>query len=75
MIIDFIEQNKSIVNTLIKSGVISYEFAYQLERYIYYKDALKVYETKGEALKNTMKRFRCCRKTIYNNIKIFEAEL
>ncbi len=75
MIIDFIEENKSIVNTLIKSGVISYEFAYQLERYIYYTDAVKISESKGDALKMTMNKFRCCRKTIYNNIKIFEAEL
>ncbi len=74
-IIDYIESNKSVINTLMKIGLLPCEIANKLERYKFYKDARKLGQKKSYSINLTMLYFKCSKKTVYNSINLFEATM
>ena len=68
---DYITEHKKIVNTLVRSGVVSLSIVNNLGVYDFYLDNIKLNRSKSMSIVLTMERFNISQKTIYNIIKTF----
>ena len=72
---NFIKSNKSVMNTLLKCGVVSLSVFNNLEIYQYYYDLRVLEYAKSLSITQTMNHFKVSQKTVYNVLNQFEEQI
>ena len=72
---EYLTDNKKIVNTLVKCGVVSLSIINNLGIYQFYLDNLEVGNSKSMSIELTKIRFDISQKTVYNVFKTFTEDI
>ena len=69
----YLTNNREVLRTLLKTGLISTNIPGELEMYRFYSDMLSLGETKSMSRESSIKRFKINRRKFYRILERMEA--